>query len=115
MIKGRSVTAAQKKFHSLLAEVVGCVACRKDGNFNDYISIHHIAGRTRHNAHWLVLPLCASHHMDMGDGVPCVHPYKARFEGRYGKQIELLNECIDFLTAAGFEVPMDALIAANNK
>ncbi len=112
MIKGRSVTASQKKFHNMLAEVVGCCACRKDGGFNDYVSIHHIDGRTKPNAHWLVLPLCAGHHQDMGDGLIPVHPYKARFESKYGRQLDQLVECIELLIAGGFEVPTDALVAA---
>jgi len=43
-----------------------------------------------------VLPLCAGHHQD-GTGAPgliAVHPYKARFEERYGKQSDLLEMCM---------------------
>lgn len=94
MIKGRSVTAAQKKFHGLLAGL-GCVACYKMGIFNSNVSIHHIDGRTKPWAHWYVLPLCGSHHQDMGiPGVYPVHPYKARFESEYGTQKELFAEYI---------------------
>jgi hypothetical protein len=41
-----------------------------------------------------VLPLCAGHHQD-GTGnnkeLIAVHPYKARFEARYGAQMKLLD------------------------
>lgn len=111
-MKGRSATLEQKHYHGLLADVVGCIACRKDGGFNDYVSIHHIDGRTKPNAHWLVLPLCGPHHQDMGvqDAIP-VHPYKIRFEAKYGKQIDLARECARLLIDGGFVVPHAALIA----
>jgi len=112
-MKGRTATLAQKHFHGLMADVVGCIACRKDGGFTDYVSIHHIDGRTKPNAHWLVLPLCGGHHQDLGwpDFIP-VHPYKAQFEAKYGKQMALLQECIELLTEGGFIVPEEALNAA---
>lgn len=94
-MKGRPVTAEQKRYHDHLCRVVGCIACRKDGHLNFVVSVHHIDGRTKPDAHWLVLPLCAGHHQD-GTGVPgliAVHPWKRRFEDRYGTQLELLEEC----------------------
>lgn len=109
MIKGRSVTKEQKRFHDLLANHVGCIACRKSGIFNTWVSIHHVAGRTRPGAHWMVLPLCASHHQhDSSSGVVAVHPYKAAFEAEYGKQEVLLIACIEHLAANGFHVPEGA-------
>lgn len=112
-MKGRSATLEQKHFHGLLADVVGCIACRKDGMFTDYVSIHHIDGRTKPLAHWKVLPLCGPHHQDQGiHGVNPVHPYKARFEAQYGSQMDLLRECIQMLIVGGFIVPDVALEAA---
>lgn len=41
----------------------------------------------------LVLPLCGPHHQDSGDPrFVAVHPWKARFEEKYGKQMDLLAE-----------------------
>jgi hypothetical protein len=43
-----------------------------------------------------VLPLCAGHHQKGTGPNPsliAVHPNKARFEERYGSQMELLDEC----------------------
>ena len=93
-MRGRTPTVAEREFHDAVAQI-GCIACRKDGRFNPEVSIHHIDGRTKAEAHWKVLPLCAGHHQD-GTGndktlIP-VHPYKARFESRYGTQMELLEE-----------------------
>lgn len=110
-MRGRTVTAEQKRFHSKLAEL-GCVACRAHGRANTHISLHHIDGRTKPDAHWLVLALCSSHHQDDGSGTIAVHPWKARFEAEYGKQRDLLRECIAALLDAGIEVPQGALRAA---
>lgn len=61
---------------------------------NPVVSIHHVDGRTKAGAHFKVLPLCAGHHQD-GTGAPgliAVHPWKARFQERYGTQQDLLRE-----------------------
>lgn len=100
-MKGRNPTAAEKRFHDQLA-ALGCIACRIDGNHNPTVSIHHIDGRTKPGAHMRVLPLCAGHHQD-GYGIPgliAVHPYKRRFEDRYGSQYELLAMCEQLLEQA---------------
>lgn len=94
--KQRPVSAAEKEYWSQLAEVVGCIACLIDGHRNTYVSIHHIDGRTKEGCHRLVLPLCAPHHQqDDTDpaGRLSVHGHKARFEARYGTQMELKARC----------------------
>ena len=97
--KERTVTAAEKLLWTRLA-ALGCVACKKDGKFNTHVSIHHVDGRTKPGCHQLVLPLCAGHHQD-GTGedktLIAVHPWKARFEARYGTQAELMDECAQLL------------------
>lgn len=97
-MKGRAPSAKEKRLHDLMASL-GCIACRKDGFRNEQVSIHHIDGRTKAEAHLLVLPLCAGHHQDGsgGPGLIAVHPWKRRFEDRYGKQIELRDECLELL------------------
>ncbi|MCQ9618368.1 Ref family protein [Paenalcaligenes niemegkensis] len=112
-MKGRAVTTEQKRFHDRLAEM-GCTACRRDGVHQPIVSIHHIDGRTKPDAHWFVLPLCAGHHQD-GTGVAgliAVHPWKTRFEERYGRQVDLLRLCIEILIERGCDVPAGALSAA---
>lgn len=110
-MKGSPVSAAQKIFHDQLASRIGCLACAMDGRFNDYVSIHHIDGRTKPDAHWKVLPLCASHHQDDGLAI-AVHPHKAMFETRYGKQMDLLVWAIEILQEQGQFIPDAALAAA---
>lgn len=95
-MKGTTPTAADKRYWNQLCEIVGCIACRKDGNMNRHVSVHHTEGRTKHGAHRKVLPLCAGHHQK-GTGndktMIAVHPDKARFEAKYGKQSDLIDEC----------------------
>jgi hypothetical protein len=98
-MKGRPPTAEEARFMDQMG-ALPCIACRKDGIVNPSISIHHIAGRTAPGAHFLTLPLCEKHHQH-DDTDPAgrigVHPYKKRFEQRYGTQRELLAECIEML------------------
>jgi len=102
-MKGRPPTADEARFMSAIADL-GCVACRHDGWSNPDVSVHHIDGRTKPGAHLLVLPLCAGHHQDGTGTNPtliAVHPYKARFEGRYGTQLALLAECVAMIKEQG--------------
>lgn len=111
-MKGVATNTAQKSFHSTLAGL-GCIACRMDGNYQPLVSIHHVDGRTKPTAHWLVLPLCAGHHQD-GTGVPgliAVHPWKTRFEEKYGTQLSLLLACHDLLREQGYQIPEAAITA----
>lgn len=109
-MKGKTPSAEQKRYHDMLAQHIGCIACHRDTaghERNHQVSIHHVDGRTKPNAHWLVLPLCAGHHQD-GTGAPgliAVHPYKARFEQRYGNQHSLMVDCALQLIGMGFEIP----------
>jgi len=84
------VSKAIKAYWDKVASI-GCIACLQDGIHNDYVSIHHIDGRTKPGAHYKVLPLCGPHHQTGGETAPAIHPYKARFEAKYGTQAELLN------------------------
>jgi hypothetical protein len=94
-VKGRAPSKAEKQFHAAIA-ALGCIACRMDGVFTELVSIHHIDGRTKPGAHMKVLPLCAGHHQDNtgAPGLIAVHPWKKRFEQRYGSQAELLAQCV---------------------
>ena len=92
-------TKAEKAFWDKLASI-GCIACLQDGIFNDYVSIHHIDGRTKPGCHMKVLALCGPHHQTGGESAPAIHPYKARFEEKYGSQIELLNKAKELICHA---------------
>ena len=87
-----------KELWSRMADY-GCVACRKDGVYNNYVSIHHIDGRTKKGAHRRVLPLCSGHHQTGCEDAPSIHPWKAKFEQKYGKQMDLLREVMEALNA----------------
>jgi len=94
-MKGRTRTSDERQYHDEMAKL-GCIACRLDGVANSFVVIHHIDGRTKKNAHMEVLPLCSNHHQH-DDTDPAgrigVHPWKARFEKRYGGQYQLLAMC----------------------
>lgn len=118
-MKGRTPSAAEKRFHTLLAEHVGCLPCRKTfGESNGYVSIHHIDGRTKPLAHIYVLPLCAGHHQHGTADQPglrfpgfAVHGQKFQFEDAYGTEMELLQASITELIQRGFykQLPEEAL------
>lgn len=96
-MKGRAPNAYEKALHNKMA-ALGCIACLLDGRHNTHVSIHHIDGRTKEDAHRKVLPLCAQHHQqDDTDplGRIAVHPNKARFEDLYGSQYELLGRVME--------------------
>lgn len=94
-MKGRARSEEEVQFHNRVA-ALGCIACKKEGIFNTYVSIHHVHGRTRPDAHLHVLPLCFQHHQ--GDGTTlAVHQNKAQWEARFGKQDDLIREVYDIL------------------
>lgn len=97
--KGRTPTAEERRRMNAIAGL-GCIACRKDGIANPWVSLHHIDGRTKPGAHLMVLPLCAPHHQqDDTDPLqrPSVHGRKATFTERYGSELQLLAECMELI------------------
>lgn len=74
------------------ARSVGCVACEKDGHPGTPAEIHHIVIANRRIGHLYTIPLCPRHHRDGGESAPSVHPWRRRFELKYGTQLELLAE-----------------------
>jgi len=98
-MKGRPPTAEEARFMDKMGKLP-CIACLKDGWTNRTISLHHIDGRTKPGAHFLVLPLCGPHHQqDDTDprGRISLHGRKATFQARYGTERELLAECISMI------------------
>jgi Recombination enhancement, RecA-dependent nuclease len=85
-------TKPELEFHRQVA-AIGCIACLLDGHYNPLVSIHHVDGRTKPGCQRKVLPLCAGHHQN-GTGndktMIAVHPFKSRFQERYGHQDRLL-------------------------
>lgn len=101
-MKGRTPTVEEQRFMDAIAGL-GCIACRKDGIENTFISIHHIQGRTAPGAHFKTLPLCGPHHQqDDTDpmGRVSLHGSREQFEARYGTERELLAEAKERLGVA---------------
>ena len=72
-----------------LIATFGCWACKIDGIENDFISLHHVDGRTKPNAHSKVIPLCAEHHEYWSKHG--LHHNKKQWEQKYGTQQNALN------------------------
>lgn len=109
---GRTVTKTEKRWHDDVSDICGCICCLLDGRPRDYtlpahVSIHHCDGRTKAHAHYYVLPLCAGHHQ-AGTGAPgllAVHGDKAKFIASYGREIQLVETCVQLVECAQREVP----------
>ena len=101
-MKGRAPTADEKEFMNKIARL-GCIACRKMGFFNDYVSLHHIEGRIKPGCHYKVLPLCERHHQLADTNKPplwhTLHHNKRAFEREYGTEMELYHECLELIGA----------------
>jgi hypothetical protein len=98
-MKGRPPTAEEARFMDRMGKLP-CIACLKDGWTNYAISLHHVDGRTKPGAHFLVLPLCGPHHLQDDSDIRqrlSVHGRKATFQARYGTERELLAECISMI------------------
>lgn len=93
------MTKAERAHQNRVSEL-GCIACRIDGIINTWVSIHHVDGRTKKGAHMKVLGLCDRHHQTGGEEAPAIHPFKARFEAKYGTQAELLKMTDELLRRA---------------
>lgn len=87
----RSQTAEEKLWIKAILSF-GCVACWLDGLAGVPAEVHHILRGSVRMGHLYSLPLCANgpngHHRN---GPTARHPYKARFEAKYGTEQHLLN------------------------
>jgi len=77
-----------------MARVVawGCVACRIDRREPRPTAIHHLLRGGVRMGHRYTIGLCdPGHHKDgAGAGLTSRHPWKSRFEARYGSELQLL-------------------------
>lgn len=90
VMKGIARTQEEIEFHDRIAQL-GCISCRQEGHYNPHVSIHHAHGRTKPGCHWWVLPLCEPHHQDNGTAV-ARHPWKRRWEAKYGNEDDLIRQ-----------------------
>ena len=69
---------------------LGCCVCRRELGVYSPAAIHHIAGKTKPGAHFLVIGLCGAHHQTGGYGV-ALHAGRVEWERLHGTQAELLR------------------------
>lgn len=84
-------TAAEREWMDAIV-AYGCVACRIDGHAPRPTAVHHILRGGQRIGHLFTLSLCDPGHHQGGEqfGLISRHPYKARFEAKYGTELELL-------------------------
>jgi len=89
----RTPTVLEAKWMDSIVEY-GCVACKQDipGAPTRPAAVHHIVVGGRRLGHLFTLPLCDPGHHQGGYALGLVsrHPWKARFEAKYGSELELL-------------------------
>lgn len=91
-MKSRSANAVDKKWMSDITQL-GCCVCHRQFNVFSEAEVHHIDGKTKDGAHLNSIPLCVRHHRagQDNDSYTSRHPFKYRFEERYGTQLSLLE------------------------
>jgi hypothetical protein len=104
-MKGRTPTAEERRWMDAAGQL-GCIACHHLGVHSPQVSLHHIDGRTKEGAHFKTIPLCHFHHQggDMRGEFVSVHPWKTRFEERFGTQLELLDLCRQMVKENGNDI-----------
>lgn len=70
----------------------GCMACWIDGHPPRPTAIHHLLRGGQRIGHLFTIGLCDPGHHQGGDALGLVsrHPWKARFESKYGTELQLL-------------------------
>lgn len=82
----------KEQAHMDAVREIGCIICRNEGLGLTPAAVHHCDGHTKPGAHYKTLPLCYLHHQQGNDcnEYTSRHPYKKRFEQRYGSEYDLL-------------------------
>ena len=91
-LKGRGPTAEERRWLDRVASL-GCIVCKVHHETFSPAEIHHLDGKTKPDAHLMVLPLCHLHHRSGRDDefATSRHPYRVRWEARYGTEEHLLS------------------------
>ena len=91
-MKSKTATKAERLWMDAIVEH-GCVVCKREYGVFTETEIHHIDGKTKPGCHLKTIPLCYRHHREGldNDVYTSRHPFKKRFEERYGTEDELLN------------------------
>lgn len=87
----RAPTAAEREWMDWIV-AFGCVACRLDGVSPRPTAVHHLLRGGLRIGHLHSIGLCDPGHHQNGAALGLVsrHPWKARFEAKYGTEAELL-------------------------
>lgn len=87
----RAPTVAERAWMDAIVRY-GCIACWIDGSGHRPAAVHHILRGGVRLGHLFTLPLCDPGHHQGGEALGLIsrHPWKARFEKKYGTEIELL-------------------------
>jgi len=87
----RTPTAEERAWMDAIT-TIGCIACLIDGHPGTPGAVHHILRGGRRIGHMHSICLCDPGHHQNGQqrGMVSRHPFKARFEARYGTEPELL-------------------------
>jgi hypothetical protein len=90
--KAKPPTKAEREWMAWLVGF-GCIACYLDGNMGEPAAVHHMVSGNRRLGHRFTLPLCDPGHHQNGEqfGMISRHPWKKRFEAKYGTEAELLE------------------------
>jgi hypothetical protein len=78
---------------------LGCLICRKEGNYFSPCELHHIrdvtlVGMGQRAGHNQIIPLCVSHHRI---GKESFHENSKGFSKKWGSQRSLLKEVLELL------------------
>jgi hypothetical protein len=87
----RTPTAEERAWMDWIV-AYGCIACKLDGLGFRPPAVHHILRGGQRIGHLSTLPLCDPGHHQNGQqfGMVSRHPWKSRFEERYGSEASLL-------------------------
>jgi len=123
-MKGKTLTKAEKQLHNDLRNI-GCSLCRfvygvdmDAGNVESVTAIHHLEGKTKPNAHRVVIPLCDLHHQYGSKEQPSIHANgsvggKADFKRVHGvTEYELLEMCETYLDLPYSDKCSDSVLIA---
>lgn len=94
----RAPTVEEKRWMDAIVRF-GCVACWLDEESPRQTAVHHILRGGMRMGHRFTLPLCDPGHHQGGQelGLTSRHPFKTRFEKKYGTEDELLRRLCSLL------------------
>ena len=89
-MKSHTPTAEEREWMGAIVEM-GCCVCLREMDVQTPAEVHHLMGKTKRGSHLLTIPLCYAHHRSglTNDRVTSRHPFKNRFEDRYGSEQDL--------------------------